>query len=296
MIQACVDEIAELLNNDDANITEKMIQLGRKLADLKNQKLKLKNLLATIAKCEMLEVIFQIILTITLLSMNHWKVSLTETELQGFFNADLSWFLAWTMPLLAKKILTTIMKVMSASKNDFAPMFGVIIYSVNAFIAVSVRITSIVIYFSVPLGLFNILTHWVYETVNVTWREYDESGSPVKFSIYDSIEDQYEIVEIKDIAPRLLTNEHYAKYTGLTLQMYYALFVVGIFVHVAVVFLLDMVSRQHYRQRSYVTTISGKPNNNKKIDLEYPEPINETNLEHWNWFVSFIHSHASPNS
>ena len=296
MIQTCVDEIVESMNKNGENSTEKVIELGRKSKDLKNQKLKLKSILATITKCEMLEAIFQIILNMCLLSMNYWKISLTANELQEFFNEDFNRFLALTIPLSVKKILTSMMSVKSASKNGFAPMIGLVIYCVHAFISVSVRITSIIIYFSVPLGLFNILTHWVYENVKerhgLTWRKYDESRNPVKFSIFDGVKDQYDILEIKDIAPRLLTDEHYTKYTGLTLQMYYVLFIVGMFVHFAVVILLDMVLKQHFGQRHYVKRISEQTNNKQK-DLKIPDRKNNTNSERWNWFAPVIHSLTS---
>ena len=179
--------------------------------------------------------------------MNYWAISLTENELQRFFNEDGYQFLLWTLPLLVKKILVTTMSVRSADKNGYAPMVGIFIYGLYGLLSILSRMMLIIIYFAVPLGLFNILGHWIYENLGqsqgLRWREYDENQTPIAFSAFDQATNDYHIINIKDIAPNLLTNDPYTKYTGLTLGGYLALFTAGIFAHILVVLVPDIARR-----------------------------------------------------
>ena len=115
------------------------------------------------------------------------------------------------------------------------------------------RVVSVVIYFSVPLGLFNFLTHWVYETVDLKWREYEYHASwdgsvdhekPIKFAIYDYTQQKYNQIYLKNITGQLITTDPYSKYTGLTLGWYYAIFILGVFLHLLFVTKLDNNGRK----------------------------------------------------
>ena len=293
-IQKYTNKLVEGIDKCNENIVDTLLDFGRKMEEAQEQKLKLKRMLANIAKCELLEVIFQTILAICLLSMNKWSISLTASELQGFFDEDPKWiyFIGFSF---VKKILSCILRVKSAGKNNFSPLLGLVIYSVFAFISIFARILSIIAYFSVPLGLFNFLTHCVYENMNknqgLTWREFDENQEPVKFSTFNENEDRYEFVEIRNISSMLLTNSSYTKYTGMTLQMYYILFIVGTILHLSIVTILDIILQKRFRKCNYVNRLikqaKNRVNSNKKIMKSLKE------LEHWNWFVPIIHSLAS---
>ena len=244
IIQRCIGEIRNNIREDDEEATAMAGQKYEKVQKLLAEKLKLKNILATMQKCDLLEAVFQMILSVSLLCMNYWAISLTENELQSFFNEDSYQFLAWTLPLLVKKILVTTMNVRSADKNGFAPMVGIFMYGFYGLLSILSRMMLIIIYFAVPLGLFNILSHWIYETVGQTqglrWREYDENQNPIAFSVFDQETNNYRIINITDITPTLLTNVPYTKYTGLKLGGYLALFTAGIFVHIMLVLVPDI--------------------------------------------------------
>ena len=137
----------------------------------KLQTLKLQKLLTTHAKCELFEVVFQTAIAMCLLSMNHYRVSLTANELQGFFHED-SWYVPIAILLSIKKIVTATTAPQKYTKNGFQEITGKVIYALYALIGPLLRTACVILYFSIPLGLFDMLTHWVYETAEVKWQEY----------------------------------------------------------------------------------------------------------------------------
>ena len=231
----------------------KSYEISRKIQKLQTQNFKLKGVLTAMQKCEMIEIVIQTILSTCLLFMNLWRVSLTQDELQGFFNQDVIYFLAMSLPLLLKKLITTILNVRATEKDEFTPIIGMLSYSAYGFLNICVRIISITLYFSVPVGLFNILTHWVYENMNqrhgLIWREYDQDGNPVKFSSFNHNKGEFEVVEMRNLAPTLLTNSNYTKYTGLSLFWYYILFLTGMLGHLSVVMKLEVLFLKSFNEK-----------------------------------------------
>jgi hypothetical protein len=279
------------LDKNDKESAKRSTEIGQKIQDLQGQKLKLRNLLTTLQKSEMLEAIFQMLLSTCLLTMNIWRISLTKNELQGFFNEDSFKFLVLTIPLLIKKVITSTMGVLSSEKNGFAPMVGLLIYSTYGLLSIFTRMTSIVTYFSVPLGLFYSLNHWVYENMNsrhgLTWREYDQEHNPVKFSRLSFEKDGYDVLHIADIAPKLLTNDPYTKYTGLRLGYYFGLFIVGTLVHLLIALLLDaFVTRKcNQPQSSKVSTLAEE---SKIRGIENGPAATEQNVKSNHGFFMFL--------
>ena len=155
------------------------------------------------------------------------------------------------------------------SQNDgFLGIKGKIIYGIYSAIGALVRGFVLVMYFSVSLGLFNLLSHWKYETLDMEWQKYeytDESmftdsdydadgkntinfrikereldySKPIKFAVYNEKEQNYGLIYIKNISNQLITNAPYSKYSGLTLGYSYAIFLAGVMVHICIVLLKD---------------------------------------------------------
>ena len=89
------------------------------------------------------------------------------------------------------------------------------------------------------MGLFNLLVHWYYETVNVEWRG-SSVGSPFGYSEFNTSTGQYDFVNIEDIKEQLLSKDkegRLLKYTGLSLGQYYAVFFSGLIFHYLLVLL-----------------------------------------------------------
>lgn len=177
------------------------------------------------------------VITLCLFSMNYKSASLNYEGLQGFFDEE-EWYLPLAIFLSIKKILTTSLNVKTCAKLGFQTIKGVLIYSVYSLIGPLIKIMEICLYFAVPLGLFKLLIHWVYEVADlgfdrrITWQEYEVNvdGSynyerPVKFSIYNPTTNNFKTVYLKNISSELLTKEPYTKYTGFSLSVYYAMFV-----------------------------------------------------------------------
>ena len=153
-----------------------------------------------------------------------------------------------------KKVISTTIEAQKYSKNGFQETTGLFIYGAYAIVGPVFRVIAIVIYFSVPLGLFNLLTHWVYETVDLKWREFEYDSywdgtldyeKPIKFAIYDETQQKYNQIYLKNISKELLTKDPYEKYTGLTLGWYYTIFICGVVCHVFLVSLLDVIVKKH---------------------------------------------------
>ena len=84
-------------------------------------------------------------------------------------------------------------------------MIGKIVYGVYAFIGSTVRVFAVVMYFSVPLGLFNILTHWRYETLNVKWQEFEYACDHDYNDDYDYYVTDTDYVVFTEIVPQILS-------------------------------------------------------------------------------------------
>ena len=268
-------------------------KISQDIQNLQEENFKLKGVLVVMQKCEMVEAIIQMILSTCLLFMNFWKISLTQNELQGFFKEDIMNFLMFSTPLLLKKVITTVVDTKAAEKNEFLPTIGILTYSIYGFLNICARMTSIILYFSVPLGLFNILTHWLFENMNdrhgLEWREYDQSGNPIKFSYFNSQKGEFDLIEIKDLAPALLTNEPYSKYTGLSLFWYYTLFLVGVIVHLILMLALERKFRLRSEDKVKDGSERKKEQTHKKC-IEKEPIFLEKQTNNPNMLSLFLHS------
>ena len=258
--QQCIYKIFEKMSNNvkiEKIVSEENIKSVDTSIKLNSEKQKLEVLLTNFTRIELLEVMLQTVIALCLFSMNYKSASLNYEGLQEFFDEE-PWYFPLAIFLSIKKILTTSLNVKNCSKCGFQTIKGILIYGVYSLIGPLIRICAICLYFAVPLGLFNILIHWVYEVADygfnrtITWQEYEvnSDGSydyerPVKFSIYDPETNDFEIIYLKNITSELLTKEPYTKYTGFSLSVYYALFIIGVIIHCLVVAIYDWTSQPH---------------------------------------------------
>ena len=264
----------------DENV-EEIVNLSRE-TDKLNQEQKLFNKLCVMyTKAELFEVLFQTCIAITLVCMNYYGLSITTGELQGFFD-EAKWYLPIAILLSFRKVVNVSLHLQEVAKDGFQTLLGMIIYGVYAIVSSVVRMSAIVIYFSIPLGLFNLLIHWVYETTDLTWREqlvYSEFNNDVK---------QYELIFLKNISSKLISTDDSTQYTGLSLKSYYAIFCMGMIVHFILVFGMDVLKNKRIRKRLAITT--------ENINLEHVDSRTKTlwrKYNHRGLFSSFMQAFTS---
>lgn len=201
----------------------------------------LKELLASHTKIDLVEVFFQAVLLIILYCVG-FSYTNTVSGFESSFKTDKVWIYV-SIFLSIKKICTASVKIQAINKNGFFGVVGSIVYGMFVIYSVSIRFLSVVMYFGIPMGLFNLLVHWYYETANVEWR-----GSSVKspdlpfgYSEFNTSTGQYDFVNIEDIKEQLLSKDkegRLLKYTGLSLGQYYAVFFSGLILHYLLVLLI----------------------------------------------------------
>jgi hypothetical protein len=249
--------------------TMKHIETVKSLMMERNE---LEKVLTTFMKTETFEVLFQGVISVILLSMNYYKFSLTNNGLQSFF-VELDWYVPISLFLTMKKNVTVTIKGLQSQNDGFLAIKGKIIFGIYSAIGALVRGFAIVMYFSVSLGLWNLLSHWKYETLDIDWRKYeykDESlftdsdyepdgrnwinlkikereldlSNPIKFAVYNEVQQNYDLIYIKNISDQLITKAPYSKYSGLTLGWSYALFLAGVVIHICIVILKEYKNKE----------------------------------------------------
>jgi len=197
-----------------------VLDLSEMSLKLTNEERKVKNIYIMYTKCELIEVLFQSCITILLLSMKDYGFSLTSDPLDGICGG-IDWFLPLSLFLSLKKGLSVSVKVQEMNKDGFQQFFGMILYGLFALVAFMTRLISIVTYFLVPLGLYNLLAHYKYDSNGFHWEDNiviysdDMNRSDSVFRHRYSEDGQIPIT----------------KYTGLTTKTYYVIFLVGILFH-----------------------------------------------------------------
>jgi hypothetical protein len=130
-----------------------------------------------------------------------------------------------------KKGLSVSVKVQEMNKDGFQPILGGIIYGMFALLAFMIRLGSIVLYFSVPLGLYNLLAHYQYEYNGFQWNE------DALDRMYNGIGEQSENVYLANVTYTEKGPISITKYTGLSMKSYYVIFLFGMLAHFLLMFI-----------------------------------------------------------
>ena len=140
-----------------------------------------------------------------------------------------------------------------------------------------------------PLGLFNLLTHYVYETSDLMRRE------DLTFSVYNKHSEKYEPVYVHNISSKLLKKDPVTKYTGMTLQMYYALFLLGMVAHFIVVLIVDVMKNKKFNKYVVNNTISleGALSTHSPRSSNLRPSDTFKKCQNWNFFSSISHAFTS---
>ena len=123
---------------------------------------KLKRILHHHVKLELgLETIYQLIITLILLFLSYTETP-SQRGLEAVFNEDLN---GWTLLALVSSIILSVMscisshlKGLTASREHF-PAKSQIVASIFSLVGIMLRVMVVVMYFAVPLGLFNLHRH-----------------------------------------------------------------------------------------------------------------------------------------
>ena len=235
----------ELEKGKDAD-TKNVLDLSEKSLNLTKEERKLKNIFIMYTKSELIEVLFQSCITILLLSMTDSGFSLTTDPLQGICGG-IDWFLPITLFLSLKKGLSVSVKVQEMNKDGFQQFLGMIIYGLFALVAFMTRLISIVTYFAVPLGLYNLLAHYQYESQGFLWND----TNIYNFENLDNLNKTEYIVTTENVDSGT-EKIPITKYTGLSMKTYYVIFLFGMLFH----FLLMLVKLTTESSEIHIQTTS----------------------------------------
>lgn len=224
---------------------------------MRKESLKLNKLLLTHLKIELFEVLFQTVITFIAFSMIS-SDTLTISGLQGFFETSQIWFYVGII-LSIKKLTWVNISLQKTRKDGFFGIFGFTIYGMYVLLTSLTRALAMLMYFTIPMGLLNLLRHWYYETVDIEW---DDTLTYAKYNISSK---DYDLMYIKDLSPELLSNDKEGttlKYTGFTLQKYYIIFLCGILVHYAIMRTFFFF-KENYSGAAKKETLNVKTNHTK---------------------------------
>ena len=213
--------------------TKNVLDLSEKSLNLTKEERKLKNIFIMYTKSELIEVLFQSCITILLVSMKDSGFSLTADPLEGICGG-IDWLLPTSLFLSLKKGLSVSVKVQEMNKDGFQQFLGMILYGLFALVAFMTRLISIVTYFAVPLGLYNLLAHYQYESRGFSWND-------TNIYYFENL-DYLDKTEIRYTTEKVYsgnTTIPITKYTGLPMQTYYVIFLLGMVFH----FLLMLLKR-----------------------------------------------------
>ena len=180
-----------------------------------------------------------------------------------------------------KKGLSVSVKVQEMNKDGFQQFLGMILYGLFALVAFLVRLVSIVVYFAIPLGLWNLLAHYQYESNGFRWKE------DVVDDIFNEERTQSGRIFLSDVTVSESEEEiSITKYTGLTMKNYYAIFLIGMATHFLLMMLKDVVLQTG--KEKHLT--NGAIYKDAKVDLPTEE---EESVANDRWFTSFLRAITS---
>ena len=248
-----------------------MLYLKLKLREFPNEEvlLKAKDDLKREMNCHIklelgLETIYQLVLTIILLLLSYTDTP-AETGLKAVFNEGLGWLpltlLSVSILLSFNSCISAHCKAITACREHF-PLKSRVMTSLYCFCGSLTRVLGIVMYFAVPLGLFSLhrhlqgeqyaFSHYTLDLVGLNGMLYLGNNPPFEWIDVDRWQKQgplwmtYENGTYKragaynDVIPNpnhLVAPPDYTFYTGLTLSVYFYIFLALIGLHMIVIFI-----------------------------------------------------------
>ena len=87
------------------------------------------------------------------------------------------------------------------------------------------------------------LAHWTEENKEI---KFDKSVKG--FSVFNQTSGTYQNYDMEKFQEKVMTNDGYEKYTGMSLQNYYLMFLVGIVVHYIIVTIITLASYKLHKK------------------------------------------------
>ena len=119
-----------------------------------------------------LETVYQLVITLMLLLLSYTETPV-EKGLKTVFNEGLGalplFLLTISNILSAKSFTTSHCKVLNVGREHF-PLTSRLIATIFSLCGLTTRVVAMIMYFTVPLGLFSLLRHWQAE--QVPWSQY----------------------------------------------------------------------------------------------------------------------------
>ena len=216
-----------------------------------------------------LETLYQIVINLLLLLLSY-----TETPVENGFKAvfkegldTVSLFLLFVKNTLSARSFTSShCKVLNVCREHF-PLTSQLAASLYSLCGLITRVVAIVMYFTVPLGLFSLLRHWQAEQVQwsqytldfvtpeglmflgdneaFVWNEVDrwiKNGT-----LFNNITDIFGQVELIPNPDYYIAAPHITLYTGLMWRPYLFIFFAHVTVHTCVIFIAKYKLHQVFK-------------------------------------------------
>jgi hypothetical protein len=147
--------------------------------------------------------------------------------------------LAFSILISLKTVLLSNLNLIKIEKEDFLPSTGKILLLLSTVLFTVGRVGSFLIYFGPALGQFDLLHHWKKEQLKYKTKEdggpYEKGGNLTTHNV---------TIPWSDIERH---SPNYTIYTGLGLMWLYAIIIVTMVVHVAVVYKWKDYCSSHFR-------------------------------------------------
>ena len=137
-------------------------------------------------------------------------------------------------------------KLINVDKEGFFPSVGKLLIIFTSLMSILGRVMSMIMYFGPSLGLFGLMNHWKREQTRVRPKSeggpYEKGGNLTWHNItllWDEVERNESLQQLKPTS--------YSIYTGLSIKWLYVMFVVGMVIHVIIVYLLKNYSSTHFK-------------------------------------------------
>ena len=161
----------------------------------------------------------------------------------GFLNIAAEVLLAFSIAISLKTCVVSRYKLVNVEKEGFFPSVGILLVLCCSLASVLGRVMAILMYFGPSLGLFDLLNHWRREQMR--YRPISEGGP---YEEGANLTTHNVSLPWTDIERNITSHQtSYTIYTGMSIKWLYVMMLVGMVIHVAIVYLIKTFSSSHFR-------------------------------------------------
>ena len=164
-------------------------------------------------------------------------------EATGKRESSLRMILIFSVVVSIKTTASTYVKIKTEEKIKFFPLLSKLFLALRALVAYSARAACIVGFFVPFLGLLDVLAHWKAEQSNQPTFKNDTAA---RDDFCNSEQDGTELT---------IGRCHYSKYTGVTLQVAFGFFMLGLFVQTGIGLLVKLAMNKQFRKTTFASKL-----------------------------------------